>query len=332
MHDDLSPEEKLLRLIKGEKQSAPEETPDTPAQPAPKDTGASGDTPSDEQSSASEPDKKKPDTPDKKDTPKDAQPPEKPLIIPDSKSGRRDKKTPHKPVSPDTVIPDRSAKPDQPAPTPEPQPAAAAEPTPQADQPQAEPAAEAEQGKPRRHGGGLIGFFAWLLSGFTFINWLLILVLIASIGLTVYHFDTMSQQRTVPMAAQPMDVPEILPEKAPDDGLQFAPQPFPYYMEVISSKNLFRLVKPPPPPKPPEPEIERPKEPEIKIETLTRHLVLQGIVYDIDPPQAIIFDKKENKTLFLGNGEMVTDQVKLKQIQRGKVILEYEEQTQELTF
>jgi len=55
-------------------------------------------------------------------------------------------------------------------------------------------------------------------------------------------------------------------------------------------------------------------------------------VYDIGPPQAIVFDKKENKTLFLGNNDMVTDQVKIKEIQRGKIILEFEDQTQELNF
>ena len=132
-------------------------------------------------------------------------------------------------------------------------------------------------------------------------------------------------------------IPDLSVESRTDTESQqetniYLPKPFPYFAEPISSKKLFKLVKPPPPPKPPEPEKKEPEKPKIKIETLTRHFVLQGIVYDIGPPQAIIFNKKENKTMFLGNKEMLNDSVQIKKILRGKVILEYEDQTQEMTF
>ncbi len=340
MPDEMSPEEKLLRLIKGEKKQTP------PVPPAPEESETAAQPP--QQSQQEAPEKKpektvkpKPAPPAPKktesaDTKKDEEPT---LIIPD----RSEKKSVSKKDEdkPSFVVPDKKVAPPKPAP---PQPDQQGQQEQKTPQPVAQPVASTEpegdqdtkeQPVRHHHSHGIASFFIWLLSGFTFINWLLIFILLGAIGISVWHLNLLSTQRaSVPMDAQPTDVPEIpvVKETASDDDFKFVAKPFPFYMEMIESKNLFRLVQPPPPPKPEKPAVEAPKEPEIKIETLTRHLVLQGIVYDIDPPQAIIFDKKENKTLFLGNGAMVTDQVKLKEIQRGKVILEFEEQTQELTF
>ena len=177
----------------------------------------------------------------------------------------------------------------------------------------------------------ILVFWTWIMSGFNIWNRLLLIILLFVIGITTWHIFNL------------MNIPVRLPEnfvlQYDNDSslnsesvelMESEPKPFPYFAEVIGTKNLFRIIKPPPPPKPKR-EKKEPEKPKIKIETLTRHLVLQGIVYDIGPPQAIIFNKKENKTLFLGNGAMINE-IKVKEIQRGKVILEYEDQTQELTF
>ncbi len=338
MTDEISPEEKLLRLIKGEKKPPPAQTPepepDTSVREPKKDIGRK----SAAEQTDSQDDKKRDDTPSisvKPDKPVKKVIAEPVLIVPDKSAPKKTETA----ESSSELNQTASVKPE---PKPAPRPAQPHIPpvtaTATVQETAEDPAGTASSDDtPVHHGyrGGFVGFIIWFLSGFTAVNWLLILLLIAAVWATFWHFNIIYTQRlSVPMSAQPTDVPEIPVEKevATDEGMQFVPKPFPYYMEVISSKNLFRLVEPPPPPAPPKPAVEAPKEPEVKIDTLTRHLVLQGIVYDIDPPQAIIFDKKDNKTLFLGNGQMVTDQVKLKEIQRGKVILEFEDQTQELTF
>lgn len=176
----------------------------------------------------------------------------------------------------------------------------------------------------------MFSFFDWISSGFTLWNRLLLLTALLFLGISVWYViglpKLMMEAPLIPTGSES--------KKESDNEAQLTafakPKPFPYFAEEIGKKNLFRVVEPPPPPKPKAEKVE-PTKPKIKIETLTRNFVLQGIVYDIGPPQAIIFDKKENKTLFLGNGDTI-GQVKIKEIQRGKIILEYEDQTQEITF
>ncbi|MCD6460030.1 hypothetical protein J7L67_05135 [bacterium] len=199
---------------------------------------------------------------------------------------------------------------------------------------QAQPQPAPQADKQDKHAKPSVNMFIhtlrFIVSGFGIICWMLLVILILSIGTTVWHVRNISLREYI--------VPDILRTEqvgsespAPEEDIKL-PKPFPYFAEQISRKQLFKLVKPPPPPKPPEPKRKEPEKPKVKIETLTRHFVLQGIVYDIGPPQAIIFNKKENKTMFLGNNEMLTDSVRIKKILRGKVILEYEDQTQEMTF
>jgi len=329
MFEDLSPEEKLLRLIKG---SGKPDSDNKPAQniereqkqdnspadnkPGPKEVVAAREKPA-----------HKDVLPQQTGEPGTVKEPagnieEKPA---------RAKKTVINFEQPVKIVPEQEFKTLKPAPEsdvspgskPEQQPAQVAE------KPQAKSGPEktdasgfSKKPKTKRFNYG----FKLFLSGFNLFNIMLLLVFLGSAGVTLWDFYTRVDEK--------IDIPSAeLPEQEPAksvSALESEPKPFPYFAEEFTKKNLFRLVAPPPPP-PPKEEKKEPEKPKIKIESLTQHLVLQGIVFDIGPPQAIIYDKKENKTLFVGNDTMINE-VKVKEIKRNKVILEYEDQKQELTF
>ena len=168
----------------------------------------------------------------------------------------------------------------------------------------------------------------WFFSGFNFFNYLLLVIFIVVAIFSFWHI-----YRT-PMLE--VDMPEIVSVASTEDDAEpesIGPviKPFPYYIEQIGRKKLFKLVAPPPPPKPRVPAKRKKEKPKVDIAKKTKHLVLQGIIYDIGPPQAIIFNKKENKTIFAGNDTVIGD-IKVKEIKRGKIILEFEDQTQEMSF
>ncbi len=183
-----------------------------------------------------------------------------------------------------------------------------------------------EEDKPRKS-FNFVDQVNWFFSGFNFFNYLLLGVFICVLFFSIWHI-----YRAPKLEA---DLPEIVSVESTDqsqtDSVGPVAKPFPYYIEQIGRKKLFKLIAPPPPPKPRVPARREKKKPKVDIEKKTRHLVLQGIVYDIGPPQAIIFNKKENKTIFAGNNTMIGD-IKVKEIKRGKIILEFEGQTQEMSF
>ncbi|RJP59473.1 MAG: hypothetical protein C4541_05930 [Candidatus Auribacter fodinae] len=353
MPEELSPEERLLRLIKGGEPPVPAKThsdkQDDNATPA----SAHKNTQSaDADSEPKKPAKSLPPEPEKQSAPEENKSSDKPVPIVD------------KPAAPKPVRPKRAEPkpaPVPPADTQDAEPPVSPQP-PDVPEESVVPPAEQNAVRPqekiekedtdepeRKKRAGIVLLFIWLLSGFTLFNRLLLIIVFALIVMSIWYVHSLTDPTAVVTVASIQRVTESDNETASEtdnDATREAdnesapvetfaarqPKPFPYYMEEIGKKKLFRLVQPPAPPKPPEPERKEPEAPKVKIETLVRHLVLQGIVYDIGPPQAIIFDKKENKTLFLGNNEMVTDQVKIKEIQRGKIILEFEDQTQELNF
>lgn len=316
MPDDLSPEERLLRLIKEGKKPSEKSEATTDADNV---TGT--------------PDSAAP------------QPPPASRIIPDKRRTDQPaalhKPQPQPPKQPSSPVTEVPSVPAAPANTPTDAPAPAHTDQPAPPQPGVAPMpgiAAAEELNPqkrsRRRHAGIMAFFAWYLSGFTLINRLLLLLLLVAIGLTFWYVTNYP----APSIAM-LDIPAVSNQPADNDGdvrsdmlAALRPKPFPYFVEEIGKKTLFRLVQPPPPPKPPEPERKEPEKPKVLIENLTRHLVLQGIILEIGPPQAVIFNKKDNKSLFVGIGDTVTENVRIKSIKPGKVVLEFEDQTQELNF
>lgn len=335
MPDNLSPEEKLLRLIKGERpDSSPPPAPrKEPEKPAPQTDAAPAQKPAVQSKNTPEPavqphvenaSKPAPNTQTASNSPSDSipkqdkkpavQPPANPISAPPRKdAGSPVSEKPSKPVSAPQKPVSASSEPAKPS-SPEQAPASATI-------PDSAPAYV----PPRML--SISSAFRWLASGFTFLNIILLAVLIIVILLSFWFVP--GQQ--VPAQTAAALVPGSATEEPTEEFVAPLPRPYPYYVTAFAQKSLFKVIKPPPPPKPTV-EKKEPEKPKILIETLTRHLVLQGIVYDIGPPQAIVFDKKSNKTMFLGNGDMITDEVKIKEIHRGKVILEFEDQTQELSF
>ncbi len=185
---------------------------------------------------------------------------------------------------------------------------------------------EQPEKKPKRS-FSFITQIQWFFSGFNIFNYLLLVIFIVVAIFSFWHI-----YRT-PMLE--IDMPEIVSvaktEATEPEPIGPAIKPFPYYIEQIGRKKLFKLVAPPPPPKPRVPAKRKKEKPKVDIAKKTKHLVLQGIIYDIGPPQAIIFNKKENKTIFAGNDTVIGD-IKVKEIKRGKIILEFEDQTQEMSF
>jgi len=167
----------------------------------------------------------------------------------------------------------------------------------------------------------------WFFSGFNFFNYLLLAICVCVAGLTLWHI----YHTPVLEINSPDIIFSAENERAEPESIGPVIKPFPHYIEQIGRKKLFKLVAPPPPPKPKAPARKKKEKPKIDIAKKTKHLVLQGIVYDIGPPQAIIFNKKENKTIFAGNDTVIGD-IRVKEIKRGKIILEFEDQTQEMSF
>ncbi len=326
MHDDMSPEEKLLRLIKGSGKpdtgDKPPENTDQDKKKQLSDQDAGKEINGNNTSSDNEPARENipeptPPAPEQQDQTvhKDTHKPVKPVLTFDQTTP--DKSKPEVPKQ-EPVTVQTSSKPIEP--TPE-QPVSAPE-KPVSDKPSKK---DPDKSKRKNKLLFLANLTGIIIHGFNAFNFFMLICLFAIIAFTVWNLKMRPADKIlIPEIETPADNDGKTPQVQPE------PKPFPYFAEELTKKNLFRLVAPPPPP-PPKGEKKEPEKPKIKIESLTQNLVLQGIVFDIGPPQAIIYDKKENKTLFVGNGTMINE-VKVKEIKRSKVILEYEDQKQELTF
>lgn len=110
-------------------------------------------------------------------------------------------------------------------------------------------------------------------------------------------------------------------EKSQEGELPLVPKPYSYYSEKIGTRELFKpsLIK----------EKEK-EEKRVTLEDLIAPLALIGIISG-EHPQAIIEDKKTNKTHFLEKGGKV-GQIEVEEIFEDKVILNYGEQKAELVL
>lgn len=103
-----------------------------------------------------------------------------------------------------------------------------------------------------------------------------------------------------------------------------------YYLAPVRDKDIFgslieKKAEPPVVVKDPEP----PPEPvRVPVTNITQKLRVVGIILDSNP-EAILEDLEKKESLFLHKGDRIRDAV-IEDIQEGKIILKYEDQTIEL--
>lgn len=106
----------------------------------------------------------------------------------------------------------------------------------------------------------------------------------------------------------------------PKGALDIKVVELPEFLSQLEARDIFHLI----------PLKKEEKLPEAKevLSSLLTDLKLVGIIWSAKP-QAMIEDKKENKTLLLNAGDSI-GKIKIKEILRDKVILKYEDQEMEL--
>lgn len=92
------------------------------------------------------------------------------------------------------------------------------------------------------------------------------------------------------------------------------------YLSQVDKRDVFHFI--------PVKKEEKPPAAKEALNTAASNLKLVGIIWSKNP-QAMIEDKKENKTLLVNPGEAI-GQIKVKQILKDKVIIGYEDQEMEL--
>lgn len=162
-----------------------------------------------------------------------------------------------------------------------------------------------------------------------FINMTLMAMLIATTAFFIYDLISSKPQQGVSIAGRGPDIASqefqsTVKEKESMEQ-QTRPVPFSSYAESIGKRELFRPIKT---------EVQKEKAKiEKKSETAEeklKNLSLIGIVSG-ETPQAIIEDKKNQKTYFLNKGQTV-NQMTLEDILSDRVILNFEGEKFELAL
>lgn len=141
---------------------------------------------------------------------------------------------------------------------------------------------------------------------------ILLFILTAYQGARVYIFP--ESQLTVRRPLTPP--PAAIPLRALDEF-----KPFLQYAEIFKKREIFKIYERPSP-------FVAPAAPRATLTELASSLSLSGILFGKEP-QAIIEDKKTGKTYFLKKGEYLHN-IKIDEIQRGKVRLRLDSETLEL--
>jgi len=92
------------------------------------------------------------------------------------------------------------------------------------------------------------------------------------------------------------------------------------YLGEFAKRDIFHFI--------PVTKVEKAQEGKDLLASVTAHLKLVGIIWSQNP-QAMIEDKKENKTLLVNEGDSIGD-IEIKQILRNKVILGFQNNEIEL--
>lgn len=121
-------------------------------------------------------------------------------------------------------------------------------------------------------------------------------------------------------AKKEIRLPVILPEGQQKDFVENLekPKPFEYYQDAARVQGFFAR-----------PLVSQPQGPSVVAGAeLLKDFALVGIISG-DNPQAIIEDKKNQKTYYLRKGQFMGE-FQVEQIEAGKIVLSYEDQNYEL--
>jgi type II secretory pathway component PulC len=159
------------------------------------------------------------------------------------------------------------------------------------------------------------GIWIQRFSSLKFTNQILFIFLLISLVYLILDFIiTRHPQFQIPLS---------LPQKIDRvEELTFEPKPYSYYLEGIQKRELFGASEPRSTP------VEGAERTGSEMELANLNLI--GIVSGVNP-QAIIEEKKTNKTYFLNKGDYL-GQFKVEEILPGKVILIYGDQRWELNL
>lgn len=127
------------------------------------------------------------------------------------------------------------------------------------------------------------------------------------------------------ITSRPADILVEIPgalEEVPEAEPVTLLQPFEFYTKEIGRRELFTSLIPKEEGKP---------EPVVTLKDLTANLSLIGIIESDSRLQAIVEDRKQQKTYFLYKGDSIGE-IKIKDILEGKVILGYGEEELELVL
>lgn len=145
------------------------------------------------------------------------------------------------------------------------------------------------------------------------------LFLIVSIALLTYSIIDFVFQR--PNIKEVYRKSQLIKQRRPPERVTEEVRPFLHYLEAVGRRNIFSPIT-----------LKETEEPEVdkkQLQELAKDLSLVGISWDNAKPVAMIEDKKDNRTYFLREGEMI-NKFKIDKILKDKVILRYEGQMIEL--
>jgi|GEM_PF-895953 len=163
---------------------------------------------------------------------------------------------------------------------------------------------------------------------FKFVNLALIIILIITVGFFVFEFVSPKFKGAVEESVQePLPVGQKTPPQTPElptADQEIQTPPFSTYAEVIGRRDLF---------KPQQPEVPPEKTPEKTLEAAynkLNDLLLIGIIAG-EKPQAVVEDRKNQKTYFLYKGQTV-NQMRVEDILGDRVIFVFEGERFELSL
>lgn len=160
-----------------------------------------------------------------------------------------------------------------------------------------------------------------------FINVALIIILIVTISFFIFDFISSNLRQPVLISGQGPKGPNYEPSPTAETkgaNREAQTMPFSAYSESIGRRELF---------KPQQSEVRTERTSGAKIESASdklKDLSLIGIIAG-EKPQAVIEDKKIQKTYFLYKGQIL-NQMKLEEILEDRVILDFEGEKFELTL
>ncbi len=97
-----------------------------------------------------------------------------------------------------------------------------------------------------------------------------------------------------------------------------------YYTAKMGGRKMFKIFEPP------RPKAKKQEKPKVTLQQLLAGYTFVGIIGG-DPPQVIVEDKKSGQNHYLTAGQNVGE-IKIEDVQRGKVTVSHEEETMDINI